>query len=372
MASSESDPNVPKQKPIASPPNVAPDGTSADNTDPRVEIAEVPAADPVRAIITTILELVPVSQWSFARFKGDGDADQFLSAASNGEEFDRLERLSLLHRERTVGGPSISATPNPSAEFSSGLTLLFADKRARFGILSMWRTSEMGPFTSSEIRTLTFALDAASDRLSELRLMESQDERLAGFRIGDSAEPDEPPGAEDAAAHYILDRELSIVLAWTSENERRVALTPIQLPLRSHLPVILEQAVRDLTSGWTEDVTSQRAGIARPVPFLVVRTRPMSGPSGLFIGVTIERSKPGRSLTGAAARFRISPREVQVLALLLDGLHLNEIAERLHITSSTVQDHIKRLLEKTETRNRSEMTAKILGWTGQPSPRVGA
>jgi len=97
----------------------------------------------------------------------------------------------------------------------------------------------------------------------------------------------------------------------------------------------------------------------------VLRTRPMSGPAGLFIGVTIERGKPARSLTGAAATFHISPREAQVLALLLDGLTLHEIADRLHITSSTVQDHIKRLLEKTATHNRQEMTAKILGWTAE-------
>lgn len=103
--------------------------------------------------------------------------------------------------------------------------------------------------------------------------------------------------------------------------------------------------------------------MARPVPFLVLRTRPMAGPAGLFIGVSLERSKVEHSLTDAADRFRISPREVQVLALLLDGRQLNEIAEQLHIASSTVQDHIKSLLEKTATDNRSEMLGKVLGWS---------
>ncbi len=89
----------------------------------------------------------------------------------------------------------------------------------------------------------------------------------------------------------------------------------------------------------------------------------MAGPAGLFIGVSLERSKLEHSLTEAAERFRISPREVQVLALLLDGGQLNEIAEQLHIASSTVQDHVKSLLEKTGTDNRSEMIGKILGWS---------
>jgi DNA-binding CsgD family transcriptional regulator len=329
---------------------------------------EVPASDPVHAIIKTILELVPVSHWSFARFKTDGDADQLLSTVNSADEFRKLRKQFILQRGRDAGGPSIAATYEAFGPYSSGLALLFADNRARFGILSMVRTDELGPFTSSEIRALTFALDAASDRLSELRLMESQDERLAGFRLeGDVSEPGEQADAEGPAAHYILSRDLEIVLAWTSENERRVALTPLQVQLQNRLPFILQEAVRELTEAWTDDSASQHAGVARPVPFLVVRTRPMSGAAGLFIGVTIERSKPGRSLTGAAARFSISPREVQVLALILDGLHLSQIAERLHITSSTVQDHIRRLLEKTDSHSRSEMTARILGWEQEPA-----
>ena len=95
----------------------------------------------------------------------------------------------------------------------------------------------------------------------------------------------------------------------------------------------------------------------------------MSGPAGLFIGVRVDRFRPPNSLTGVASRFHISPREVQVLALLLDGNHLDQIAEQLYITSSTVQDHIKSMLDKTESRNRSELIARILGWEYAPAPQ---
>jgi hypothetical protein len=52
---------------------------------------EVPPSDPVHEIIQTILRLVPVSHWSFARFKSDGDVNQLLSSSSNGDEFAKLE-----------------------------------------------------------------------------------------------------------------------------------------------------------------------------------------------------------------------------------------------------------------------------------------
>jgi DNA-binding CsgD family transcriptional regulator len=320
---------------------------------------ELPETDPAREIIATILDLVPVSHWSFARFKGDGDSDQLLSSTGNGEDFRQLKRIFNLQRRGTVG-PRIAANVDDLTPYASGLTLLFADSRANFGILTLLRTDELGPFSSSEIRALTFALDAASERLSMMRLFESQDGNIGGFHLESEPEPPLAPIGESDTAMYVLDRDLSIVLAWTAENERRVSLTPLRARLENRLPPILEEAVRDLTSSWTHDAESLKPGASRPVPFLVVRTQPLTGPAGLFIGVSIERSRLGSSLTSAAAHFSISPREIQVLALLLDGAQLEDVAQRLHIASSTVQDHIKSLLRKTGSRNRSELIAKVL------------
>ncbi|MFY9779649.1 MAG: LuxR C-terminal-related transcriptional regulator [Candidatus Baltobacteraceae bacterium] len=338
-----------------------PDRFTKDGTAP---LAGLPGNDPIRAIIGTILDLVPASHWTFARFKGNGDRDQVLSATSRGDELLKAREEFALQSERTAAGPGIGAIRGPLGQYGSGLALLFADSRARFGILTLLRTAELGRFTSSEIRTLTFALDAASDRLSEIRLMESQDEHLTSFRIAHPAPPDAArEEGDDDVAHYVLNTDLDIVLAWTSENERRVAVTPLQARLHDRLPKILEETVRTLTTAWTEDPATRKPGKAYPVPFLVLRTRPMAGPAGLFVGVSLERQKPAHSLTDAAARFRISPREVQVLALLLDGLQLSDVTEQLHIASSTVQDHVKMLLQKTGTANRSEMIAKVLGWS---------
>jgi DNA-binding CsgD family transcriptional regulator len=162
-------------------------------------------------------------------------------------------------------------------------------------------------------------------------------------------------------AFYVLDADLQIVLAWNAEDQRRIALTGLHTRIAERLPTVLEETVRALTVGWSSDSVNQ-PGISRPVPFLVVRTQPMSGPAGLFIGVHIDRFQEPNSLTGAADRFHISPREVQVLALLLDGKHLDQIAKQLYITPSTVQDHIKSMLDKTKSRNRSELIARVLGW----------
>lgn len=187
--------------------------------------------------------------------------------------------------------------------------------------------------------------------------------------------------AESGPAYLIVSTILDIVPAsrWafarvrqgrsrggSAEDQRRIALTGLHTRIAERLPTVLEETVRALTAGWSSGSVNQ-PGISRPAPFLVVRTQPMSGPAGLFIGVRIDRFQEPNSLTGAADRFHISPREVQVLALLLDGNHLDQIAKQLHITSSTVQDHIKSMLDKTESRNRSELISRVLGWDSAPN-----
>lgn len=328
----------------------------------------VPESDPAFPIIKAILRVVPASRWSFARLTPSGELSGLLldSSVMNGE-LSRLSDELKLQRAKAAKGPRIAATLGPLGDFESGVTMLFADAQASFGILTLLRTSELGPFTSSEISVLALSLDATSERLCALRLDAPKSPRRG-------VEADEwPPDATSIAeaeasgeSFYLLDRDFQIVLAWTSEQQRRIALTGLRTRIADRLPGVLEEAVRGLIADWSSDSGSQKTGIAHPVPFLVVRTQPMSGPAGLFIGVRIDRFKPPRSLRGPAARFHISPRELQILAMLLDGQKLDGIGQKLHIAPSTVQHHVRSMVVKTKSRNRTELIARVLGWESTP------
>ncbi len=294
--------------------------------------------------------------------KVDGELGLLLDSQGRGGDLSPLRREFQRQRERVKRGARVAATIGPLGAYDSGITLLFADARADFGILTLLRTSELGPFTSSEVSMLALSLDATSERLSALRLSSRENEVSAAPSAGDRTDDDASAAEASGESFYVLNADLQIVLAWTAEDQRRIALTGLHTRLADRLPAVLEETVRELVAGWQADVDTQHAGIAHPVPFLVVRTQPMSGPAGLFIGVRINRFHPPHSLTGPAARFHISPRELQVLALLLDGAKLEEIGEKLHITSSTIQDHIKNMVDKTNSRNRTELIARVLGW----------
>jgi DNA-binding NarL/FixJ family response regulator len=53
----------------------------------------------------------------------------------------------------------------------------------------------------------------------------------------------------------------------------------------------------------------------------------------------------------------LSAREAQVLRLVASGLGNREIAERLFVSPNTVANHIRAILAKTDSANRTEAAA---------------
>lgn len=79
---------------------------------------------------------------------------------------------------------------------------------------------------------------------------------------------------------------------------------------------------------------------------------------------------PSLFLDAFCARHRVSPREQEVIGLLLDGLGTAEMADRLAISEHTVRDHLKRLYRKTGTRSRSELLSVLS--TARMEPNNGS
>ena len=78
--------------------------------------------------------------------------------------------------------------------------------------------------------------------------------------------------------------------------------------------------------------------------------------------VAVEPAKRRATILRAMTRYRLSRREGQVLSEVLRGSSSTEIGESLSISSSTATFHLKQLLRKTSSRNRTELTARVLGW----------
>ena len=103
--------------------------------------------------------------------------------------------------------------------------------------------------------------------------------------------------------------------------------------LKDLLPELLFQQLRGLADG--------QAPLSRSM-------------TGKLFQELARRGRPGAS---PAASDALSPREGQVLALVVDGYSNREIAADLGIARNTVKNHIRSILSKLGARNRAQAAA---------------
>jgi DNA-binding NarL/FixJ family response regulator len=56
----------------------------------------------------------------------------------------------------------------------------------------------------------------------------------------------------------------------------------------------------------------------------------------------------------------LSPREIEIVKLIAEGLSNKEIGEKLYLTNGTVRNHISTILEKTGLEHRTQIAVKYL------------
>ena len=152
----------------------------------------------------------------------------------------------------------------------------------------------------------------------------------------------------------VLDAALTIVGA---DGQALRMLDDFGARCAGRLQPALEHPIREWRAAGSpgnEFATVQLTGVA-------LRAVALDG-LGSWTAVLIERVCTRETLETATRRFGLSPRECDVLRLVLEGDSACEIGQRLQIAEYTVGDYLKRIFAKTHVRNRSEMIAKVLGW----------
>jgi len=81
---------------------------------------------------------------------------------------------------------------------------------------------------------------------------------------------------------------------------------------------------------------------------------PMSGSIARKVVASFHAPRPGPETD-------LSPREREILDLLVAGLRYKEIAARLSISIDTVRTHIRHIYNKLHVHSRGELTARLLG-----------
>ena len=75
--------------------------------------------------------------------------------------------------------------------------------------------------------------------------------------------------------------------------------------------------------------------------------------------VIVEPAHPGRVTPLLMSAYGLTEREQEVSRLVLRGDSTAQIAERLVVSPHTVQEHLKKVFEKTGVRSRRELVGKV-------------
>jgi DNA-binding CsgD family transcriptional regulator len=300
----------------------------------------------MRLVGELVARLAVAESWEFAAFGRDDDVLLTGSSAQGAVDVAMLRAEVRLQRLRGTQLPYVSTALATDQRHS--LFVIFGEFGERISILGVTRGPTGKAFVMREglgierfIRQHTAAIATAIfDVHGDVA------ERLVARR--------------EAPIVFTIDAK-GFVLSTIDEPEGdTMALRTHFMPLDGELPPVLRPVIGALLERLDTEGPSELMSI---LPFALVRLAPLRSrvlPASFL--VTVEWLRNRASLEVTAAQYSISKRELQVLSAMLRGAAVSEIAAELSISESTVVFHLKRMLKKTLSKNRSELAARMLGY----------
>jgi DNA-binding CsgD family transcriptional regulator len=170
----------------------------------------------------------------------------------------------------------------------------------------------------------------------------------------------------------LLADDLSAI-AVTAQAEHLLSLVENRSPLQLPLPVAVyavATALVALERGTLDDAappTTRIPTVAGPwLSLHASRLRAQRGEGP--IAVVVELAQAQATAPVLLSAHGLTVREADVARLVLRGLSTTAIADSLHISANTVQDHLKAVFDKTGVRSRRDLVAHFLAAPTKPSP----
>lgn len=173
----------------------------------------------------------------------------------------------------------------------------------------------------------------------------------------------QPAGAGDVPGPgvVLLADDLSVV-AVTPQAEHLLSLIDNGPDANHQLPVAVHAVAAALVAveaGAATHLPSTRVP-TRTGRLLTVHASRLHGPGEDRIAVVLEPTEVRASAPLMLAAYGLSRREAEVARLVLRGTSTRAIADTLHISRHTVQDHLKAVFDKVGVRSRRDLVGRLL------------
>jgi DNA-binding CsgD family transcriptional regulator len=173
----------------------------------------------------------------------------------------------------------------------------------------------------------------------------------------------QPAGVGDVPGPgvVLLADDLSVV-AVTPQAEHLLSLIDNGPDANHQLPVAVHAVAAALVAveaGAATHLPSTRVP-TRTGRLLTVHASRLHGPGEDRIAVVLEPTEVRASAPLMLAAYGLSRREAEVARLVLRGTSTRAIADTLHISRHTVQDHLKAVFDKVGVRSRRDLVGRLL------------
>ena len=279
----------------------------------------------------------------------------------------RLKYLTVVNRWTTLTDRFVSLSAAVDGELSLSLVwrellrqyevvdVASAVFRNRFGcwaFLDLWRTTPSTRFTDAELAPLGSVISRVTDGLRRAQ--------AATF-----AAPQEINRALQGPVVLLLSPTLDVLAETAAAIDYLRALlpsTPDEPPIpASAYNVAAQLLAREKGVDTSPAVARVHVGGGR---WLALRAARLDRPDALVepnIAVIIEDASGADRTTLFARAHALSVRETELLTHLDAGRDTHAIAEQMHLSEHTVQDHLKAIFAKTGIRTRRSLLSHVRG-----------
>jgi DNA-binding CsgD family transcriptional regulator len=255
--------------------------------------------------------------------------------------------ISTLH-EATGGDPSASPTWQMNMAMGGDQEMIAALRTggAAWGAVGLYRAPGEPMFDSEE---KAFLKAIGPDLATGAR---------TGLLVGEARDPQWP----DSPGLVVLSQN-GEVESTTPGVERWLADLPDGDVGAGRMPSVVHAvAGRALRTAEGDDDPGQVAlarVLSRSGTWIVLHGTSLVASGSRRAAVIVEPAHPARITPLLMSAYGLTEREQEVTRLVLRGDSTTEIAERLVVSTHTVQQHLKKIFEKTSVRSRRELVGKV-------------
>jgi DNA-binding CsgD family transcriptional regulator len=255
--------------------------------------------------------------------------------------------ISTLH-EATGGDPSSSPSWHMNMEMGGDQELIAALRTGSeaWGAVGLYRAPGQPMFDSAE---KAFLKAVGPDLANGAR---------TGLLVGEARDPEWPdsPGLVVLSEHGEVESMTPGVDRWLADLPDG-DLDAGRLPSPVH--AVAGRALRTAEGHDDPGEVALARVLSQSGTWVVLHGTSLVGSGSRRVAVIVEPAHPARIVPLLMSAYGLTEREQEVTRLVLRGDSTIQIAERLVVSPHTVQEHLKKIFEKTAVRSRRELVGKV-------------